>query len=289
MKLLSVCTSLLLIFLYSCGNEEETPGHSKSLTPDMPVEQDLEPSQGEFDIIPDTLPQPINTVSSIDSNYIPTREDNTIKDVIANFYNGTCILKRGSQTEGKITGEYVELEVGQSEIISGYVDAPEIPSAKIAWMYFGKLKNTLDVDFVKVSILYGDHEKSTNDYSLADLQLVQDKVNVISTLNDHIASGDKDKVRSMMSTDLYDFPADEIVSNLDTVETICGKPTGIDLYSFQFYELALQAKGVSDVANNQRILHISYTLKREKQSHECSAEFYADFKNDEIILLKYIY
>lgn len=274
---------IFLLVISACGNEE-----TKKVEP---FHQGLMEQQTTTPVQLDTItPDTTSVVSFVDTSIVLTANEMAGIDNVLEVYGGVCTKKRGVASEGKVAGNYFELEIKDSKSLQSYKEAPEIPSATIAWFFYSALDNEKEqLDFIRSSIHYDGHDKSTNDYSIADLKIVEQKLKMVDQLTELIRNQNYEKIRTMLSDKIYDFPINDIVSNMDTVYKVCGAPTGIELYTFQFYELADNKEGVSDANENERILHISYSLLREKQSHECSVEFAANMEDDEILVLKYKY
>ncbi|MBL4705858.1 MAG: hypothetical protein JKY54_15135 [Flavobacteriales bacterium] len=275
---------VFLIFLIGCGSEESTLIDLPIADVEAPLAEDLQ--FNPIETSPDTLIE-----SSRDTLVVTTENQTAGINAVIDFYGGTCKKSTGIQAEGNNKGRFFELEIYDSEHLATYLEVPEIPSATIAYLFFNALEEELtSLDFIRASIHFEGNKKSTSEYSIKDLKLIKHKLAIVDQLNERIAKKEYEAIRPMFSDEIYEFPKDEFIDNMEAIEEISGKPTGYKLFSFQFYELAeSETAKVSDNADNQRILHISYTLLRDKQSHECSVEFIADENKDQIIQIKYRY
>jgi hypothetical protein len=273
-----------LILVVSCGAEE-------SSIIDIPNENLINQPDETFNFTPPEDILAVDSTTDLDTSIVLTENHESGINEVVQHYGGSCTQTFGFQKEGLYKGRYFEVEIKDSETLESYIEVPEIPSSTMAYLFYNKLgPDQANLEFIRASISFNDNKKSTSEYSVYDLKLVEQKLAVIDQLNERIGNSDYTNVKSMLSAELYDFPKDEFVANMDTVGLLCGKPTGIDLYSFQFYELSdSEQQDATTSKSNQRILHISYTMLREKQSHECSVEFYADPTRNEIVDIKYRY
>ena len=273
-----------LILVVACGAEE-------SSIIDIPNDNPLNQPDETFNFNPAENILAVDSTVVLDTSIVLTENYESGINQVVEHYGGSCTQTSGFQKEGLYKGRYFEIEIKESETLESYIEVPEIPSSTMAYIFYDQLgQDKSNLEFIRASISFKDHKKSTSEYYVNDLKLVEQKLGVIDQLNERIGNSDYVNVKSMLSGELYDFPKDEFVANMDTVGLLCGKPTGIDLYSFQFYELSdSEQQNATTSKSNQRILHISYTMLREKQSHECSVEFYADPARNEIVDIKYRY
>lgn len=219
--------------------------------------------------------------TSLLSNFISIsdNEDKGVKEIL-DFYGGNCEYSLGASASTE-TGKkkYFELKLTKSELIEKLASKVELPASNVAYLFYKKLKvERKKYDEIHVLIGFKDGDEMLFKYATHDLEKIDRRIGFINKIVELIKNKDFESLRPFLSTDLFKYSKDELISGINKVDSQFGNVTdGFLTYGFKIRKLD----------NGKQILHQSGVVLRDVQNHEFSVDINLNSDKEEIYLLQY--
>lgn len=212
---------------------------------------------------------------------ITDNEDKGVKDILG-FFGGECRYSIGvsaSSSEGN--GKFFELELSKCEAIEQWKDDPQIPSSNMAYRFFSQLKEERkNYNEIRSVLIFKDGKKTEAKYSVKELQLVSNRMNVVKKIVNLIKEKKFDAIKPMLNdSSVFHYNKNTLIKNIENADPEFGNITE-EGYRFWGYRINTTNTGM-------QLLHISLVLIRDKQSSTFSVDLDLNGTNNEVYLLNY--
>ncbi|WP_299122464.1 hypothetical protein [uncultured Tenacibaculum sp.] len=214
------------------------------------------------------------------SNFISItdNEDAGVKEIL-DFYGGQCKYSIGTSISTKNgKKKYFELEISKSEVLEKNFNRIEMPASNIAYLFYRNLKKEKNnYDEIHSTIIFEDGTKKTFPYSVATLELVNNRMKLTNHTINLLTNKDYETLKSILNTELFEFDKNELITNIKKIELQLGEIKEFRPYGFR----------IRETKNSINLLHISGAIIRETQNNEFSVDMNLDSAKEELYLLQY--
>jgi hypothetical protein len=206
-------------------------------------------------------------------------EDKGINEALA-FFGGQCEYSIGVSTTTK--GENVkffELELSKSTALTEYQAHKEMLASKLCHIFYSNLdeRERENYTHLRGTLVYDNGEKFSKDYSMKDIEVVENKLRIVSNLISLLKKKNFVEISNLMNDDdVFMYDKESLVANMQELDPQFGGVTGFKFFGFNFSN-----------AGNDQILKIYGVVLRDKSSHELSVYINPNSKTDQILKLDY--
>lgn len=215
------------------------------------------------------------------SNFISItdNEDKGVKEILE-YYGGKCEYSVGASasTDGG-KAKYFVLELSESQTIESYSKVAQMPASNMAYLFYKNLKDEKqNYNEIRTVIKLSNGEDISFNYSTDQLAIVEGRMPTVEKVVELIKTKQFQEIKPFLNdTSVAKYDKNELVTNMENVDTQFGEAIAFLPYGFRFNEYE----------NGKKYLHISGRISRDKQDHEFSADFDLGRPKDELLMIRY--